>query len=216
MSKYNDQYYFIFNDYGNSSYLTPFQETEDRNWTYQKLSRTGGPAFFENTDKGMYKKSRKKQSINDVMVAAGDFLIDRRIYELLQLFDIDNLQFYPAVFVDDDENWHEQYMLLNFFGSLDCLDIDKSEIYFDEDDEDVDEDEDEDEDDIEYSVDRFYLCEAVLDSIAQEQRLIFRLAKACPSYTLVHQQVKDIFDQANATGINFIKVSEFISGGEYD
>jgi len=61
MTNYNEQYYFIFNDYENASYLTPLQKTEDRNWTYQKLSRTGGPAFFENGYKEEDKKAGKKK-----------------------------------------------------------------------------------------------------------------------------------------------------------
>jgi len=94
-------------------------------------------------------------------------------------------------------------MLLNFFGTLDCLDIDKSEIYIDDDDD-------------ERTVKRFYLSQNVLDNIEEEKRLIFSIAKTDHNYTFVHQKIKNLFDEANATGVKFIKVSEYKSGSEYD
>jgi len=56
------------------------------------------------------------------------FLIEQRIFKKMELLTTDNNAVFPAVYVDEDENWHQQYMLLNFYGTLDCLDLDKSEI----------------------------------------------------------------------------------------
>jgi len=109
MKTYNEQYYFIFNNYNNTpSYLTPFRNTHERRWSYKKLSISGGPVYFENGFKEKYQNVGKKHPINDVMAISGYFLVHKRIQEKMQLLQIDNMQFFPAVFpavfVDDDDD----------------------------------------------------------------------------------------------------------------
>jgi len=163
------------------------------------------------------------------MAASGYYILHKRFLEKMQLLEIDNMQFFPAVFIDDDDNWHEHYMFLNIFDTLDCLDVERSEIYVAEDDEDDDDDDDEDEEvevevevevdkdeDVRHSVDRYYLSEEVLDNIDEEHRLIFKIAKTDRPFTIVHQRIKDVFDKMNATGARFIRVSDYTSGDQND
>jgi len=210
ITNYNEQYYFIFNDYENASYLTPLKKTEDRNWSFEKLSWADGPVYFENGFKEEDKLAGKKHPINDLMDIAGHYLIHKRVFDDVQLLEIDNLQFFPAVYIDDDDHWHEQYMLLNIYGKLDCIDFDKSEIY----------DDDDDDDDLiieeKSFVDKFYLSEKVLDKIPEENRLIFTIDKSVMPHTFVHQKIKDIFDKNNVSGVKFIRVSDYVSGDEND
>jgi len=206
---YNEQYYILFNDYKNNpSYLRALMKTSVRNFEYEKLHRSGGPAFFENAFDEEDKKVGEKHPINDVMDVAGWYLFSHRIYEKMRDFEIKNMQFFPAVFIDDDGHYHENYVLTNFYDELDCLDIDLSVIkYWPE--------EDEDEDEVEYDVKKLYLSEKVLDTIAEEQRLMFKITKTIDPYVIVHQKIKDIIDQENATGAMFIRIDQYNSGDEY-
>jgi len=121
MTNYNEQYYILFNDFGNApSYLRPLSKTSSRNYEYEKLHKSGGPAFFESAFDEEDKKAGHKHSIHDVMDVAGWYLFSHRIYEKMQTFKINNFQFFPAVFIDDDNHYHENYVLTNFYGLLDC------------------------------------------------------------------------------------------------
>jgi len=205
MKNYNEQYYILFNNFANDpSYLRPLRKTASRNYEYEKLHRSGGPAFFENAFDEEDKKAGDKHPIHDVMDAAGWFLFSHRIYEKMQTFEINNFQFFPAVFIDDDDYYHENYVLTNFYGKLDCLDIDLSVIRSKSPSEEE-----------RYKIANFYLSEDILNNIPEEQRLIFKIAKSVNPYIFVHQKIKDIMEQEGATGAMFIRVDQYTSGDEY-
>ena len=226
MNKYNEQYYLLFNSAKQPSYLKPLRKTVDRDYEYKKLQLAGGPAFFENAYKEENRKAGIKQPIYDLMDSSGHYLISDRLYEKMKHFDIANMQFFPAVFIDDDDQWHENYVLTNYYDLLDCLDIENSTIteldddddedddYEDDDYEDDDEDDDYEEEEL-HIVKEFCLSEKILDKIPEEQRLIFSIAKTTDTYIFVHQKIKDIFDQENATGAMFKPVIGYVSGDEY-
>jgi len=206
MNNYNEQYYILFNDFSDGpSYLRPLTKTSFRNYEYEKLNLSGGPAFFENAFEEEDKKAGEKHPIYDVMDAAGWYLFSHRIYEKMQTFVINNFQFFPSVFIDDDGHYHENYVLTNFYGKLDCLDVKKSiitsqtEIRR-----------------IEYEVEKIYLSTEILDNIPEEERLIFKIDKVGDAHIMVHQKIKDIMENENATGAKFIRVDQYTEGDEYD
>jgi len=216
MNKYNEQYYILFNDVKQSSYLKPLRKTTDRDYEYKKLHIAGGPAFFENAFKEEDRDAGKKHPVYDLMDSSGHYLISDRIYEKMNHYEIAYMQFFPAVFIDDDDQWHENYVFTNFYDLLDCLDIENSTITeLDDDDDDDYEDDDYEEEEELHIVDEFCLSETILDKIPEEQRLIFSIAKTTSTYVFVHQKIKDIFDQENATGVMFKPVIGYVSGDEY-
>ncbi len=67
---------------------------------------------------------------------------------------------YPAVYIDDENNWHDNYWFLNFYEELDCWDRKLSVIG-------------EDDDEHESAVYQYYLDAKILDGIPEEKRLLF-------------------------------------------
>jgi len=203
---YNKQYYILFGDFSDGpSYLRALKKTSKRNFEYEKLSRTGGPAFFENAFDEEDKEDGQKHPIYDVMSVAGWFLFSQRIYEKMREFNTRGMQLFPAVFIDDDGHYHENYMLTNFYEKLDCLDLERSNILGKL------------QSSIErYDVENFYLSQSILDDIPEDERLIFKIDKSFDANIFVHQRLKDIIEQSGATGASFIRVDEYTSGDEYD
>jgi len=116
---------------------------------------------------------------------------------------------FPAVYIDDNDNFHEDYWYFGFYKELDCLDIDKSDIeHIDFDDEDID-----DEDEVRLEVNKYYLNNHILNSIKEESRLLFKIAKCSKKYVFIHQKLVDVFK--NESGVRFIKVADFEEGQQY-
>jgi len=203
---YNEQYYILFGDTSNgASHLRPLQKTADRSFTYKQLNLSGGPAFFENAFSEEDIKAGIKHPILDVMDAAGWFLFSNRLYQQMATFDIQGMQLFPAVFINDDKKYHEDYFLTNFYEKLDCLDVDKSIIVRKR----------ERRNKITYNVDTISLSNKVLDAIPEEQRLMFRIDKITDGFVIVHQKIKDIIEQENATGAKFYRIDQYTKGDQF-
>ncbi len=123
------------------------------------------------------------------------------------------MQIYPSVYIDDDNNWHEDYWFLNFYEELHCLDKKKSKIltidYSDEEDDDLDE-EDDDLEVVEYRLDS-----RILGGIPEEKRLMFKIGGTNIDYIFIHQKLVDIFMKRKFTGIRFLPVSTFKEGDQF-
>jgi len=206
MTNYNEQYYILFGDTSNgASHLRPLQKTADRSFTYKQLNLSGGPAFFENAFSEEDTKAGIKHPILDVMDAAGWFLFSNRLYQQMATLEIKGMQLFPAVFINDDKKYYEDYFLTNFYEKLDCLDVDKSIIRS----------KSESRDNIYYNAKKIYLSTEVLDKIPEEQRLIFKIDKIRPAYIIVHQKIKDIIEQENATGAKFYRIDQYTKGDQF-
>ena len=124
-------------------------------------------------------------------------------------FDFTDMQLYPAVYIDDEGQYHENYWCMNFWG-IDCLDREKSILsrigqrklqenpHADR-----------------LPVKKYALSQEVLNKIPEEKRLVFKIGGDNTGYVFIHQKITDIFREENATGIKLYKVSEYKKGMEY-
>ena len=207
MSKYNDEYYILFMSPGDEQiYINPDMRTSQRGYRYTKLIDGGAPLFFENS----YRDEDNNQwPISDILVDSSGAIINQPIFDLIKHYDIKSLQFYPAIYIDDDE-YHENYTYFGFYEDLNCLDVENSMIrVFDFDEEDIDED-----DEVRHEVDKYSLQESILDKIDEENRLMFKIGECSESYIFVHEKLVRTF--TNFSGAQFIKVADFIEGMQHE
>jgi hypothetical protein len=123
--------------------------------------------------------------------------------EFLRHFDIPGLQLFPAVYIDDDDHWHEDLWLVNFYQGLECMDLEKSELhnhpsFWEEGDDNI--------------VVKPCLSEIILSDLKLENRLIFKIPEVTPKHLYCHQRIVDFVYEMNYTGLEFIKVSDFREG----
>lgn len=190
-------------------YLKPDAKTFNRRYGYTKLTQGEAPLFFENAFKDKDKKSGKKRSLTNVLIDSPNLLVDNEARDKLKFLEIDGLQIYPAVYIDDDIKWHENYWFLNFYKELDCWDRKLSVVEIDDDDD------DDDDIDLDAEIIKYRLNSDILSQIPKEHRLMFKMGGATKAYIFVHQDVVDIFTNVNATGVRFFKVSEFEEGDQF-
>jgi len=200
MNNYNHQYYLCDKpSHETLLELTPTKATGDRPYSYEKLILGQKPLFFKNAFSNDDKTNNKERLLTDVLFDGSSCFVSSSIRKKLERYNTNNFQYYPTVFIDDKDNWHENYWLINLYDEIDCLDRKLSKhIDFG----------DEFEDD-ELAIITYVLNNDVLDTIEESNRLIFKIAGTTTEQIFIHQKLVDVFLESNATGVCFTKVCDF-------
>lgn len=208
MSSYEESYYIIFRDYELKEYnnkLVPTPKTANRDWEFEKLNFDLEPLEFlsKNSNLNFLKKGM------GIAFAAPHFVVTDKLKNCID-FGLYGSQFYPASVYDSKGNVVEGLWALNTFRALDCLDVKQSNVYLPD-----NEVTDIGGFDVMPDVDVYHFDKGVLDSIPEDERLIFQIDNTTIAEFFFHQRVVDIFKKNNVKGVNFFKVSEFKSGDEF-
>lgn len=207
MTDYNEQYYISLVPAGDDILFPKLQKRSAKSrYRIRKYDTNQGPLFFENCWREEDKRMGvKRDPLPDILVEGSELIVPPVLKEYLQHTSIVGMQFVHAIYVDDDDHWHENYWAMNFYERIAALDIDNSEINWKY----------SHPEENEYEVVRYSLSSLVLDEIPEETRLVFKIGQANKAYVLVHQKVKDFIDQAGFTGLRLIKVSDFEEGRQF-
>lgn len=206
MTKYNDEYYIAFRPSGDDQvYIKPDRKTSQRKYAYKKLVSGQEPLFFSN---GFKEEDKNRWPLTDLLVDSSGLLINEELKDNLNKYNVNGMQIYPSIYIDDGNKWHDNYWYLGLYKELNCLDLVKSKIEF------FDFDEDEDEDDF-LEVKQYSLDESVLDNIEESNRLIFKIANCSKSYLFFHKKIVELILKKKMSGVTFIKVSDFHEGKQF-
>ncbi|MGF1724783.1 imm11 family protein [Photobacterium nomapromontoriensis] len=201
MNNYEEQYYRVFEVPFRETYLhlKASLDTGRRRYSFTKLDFGDGPIFFINADKG-----EMPFIVSDFILHGFFPVVSKKIADKLMSLNINNFQLFPAVLIDDDEQWHEEFFFFNAYENLDCIDFKRSEIL------------DYSPDDSRHEVIQYKFKNEVLDSIQLENRLIIRPEKVAGGGLLIHEKiVNKIINYVNENEFKFFKLSEYKLGDEY-
>ena len=204
MTTYEDQYYLVKKKYDeNTLYLKPFNKKARMGARFEEIPYGGEPLFFENAYKEKDKQHGISRPLRKAMMWSTFLIVNDNIKEDLEQYDINSLQLYPAVVVDDNGDYHENYWYLNIYQGLDVLDVNLSEIgnYNPNDDD--------------HDVKKFKLKTDILDQIKEENRLIFIFPNTETMTMIAHQKIVDIFNKHDVDSVVFHKMSEWYAGKQF-
>ncbi|WP_233520560.1 imm11 family protein [Flocculibacter collagenilyticus] len=210
MSSYNHDYFIVLNDYHeNTIYAKALKKSADRDYEFEKLTLGQDPLFFENG----YKKEAIEKGINlsvtDVLMNGVFPIINTRLRDKIKHIKFKGMQLYPSVYIDDKDQWHEDYWCMNFYETVDCWDKQKSKT------EKFTEEQMQNPDYLEFAdIYKYVLDEKVLDGIPLKDRLIFKMDGGV-DYIFIHQSIANILMEDNPTGIKLVKVSDFEEGMQF-
>jgi hypothetical protein len=204
MKNYEELYYIVDELYDeNTLYLTALEKSAQRRYSSIRLELGGEPLFFENAYREEDKSSNKIRPIKKSHMNMTNLLVNEALKNKLDVFAIQNFQFYPSIIIDDYDSYHEDFWIMNIFGSIDALDCDTSEIKRFKPDNDSN------------KVIRYSLNSELLDSIPEERRLIFRMPNTEHKTIFVHEKIVDIFKEEGVDNIKFHKLSEWYRGKQF-
>ncbi len=130
MKNYDDEYYLVRRTFNNDRvYVDATKKTAHREYGSEWLA-AGEPLFFENSYRERDIKEGIQHVIPYILLEGSDLIVNDIVRDFFKYLDISGLQIYPAVYIDDDLDWHENFWFLNFFESLDCWDrVERGQIF---------------------------------------------------------------------------------------
>lgn len=204
MKEYEDQYYLAGKKYTEDTlYLSALDKTENRDYDFDRMNYGDEPLFFENAYKDKDKERGLLRPIKQVHMNSTYLIVNDEIKAELEGFDIRGFQLYPAVIIDDNGVYHENFWFFNIYEELDALDCEKSEIR------------DYNPDNRGHEVVSYKLNKDLLVSIPEGKRLIFIMPNTETRVTIIHEKVMDIMVRHGVDNIAFHKMSEWSPGKQF-
>ena len=203
MSQYNDQYYIVFENYDdNTLYLKPQKHSAMRYYEFTKLNG-GEPMFFENGYREEDLARGLSRPIKQAHLDSTYPVFSDAIKQSLGNVDNQFCQCYPAVIVDDQGKYHDNYWVFNVFEKMDVLDMGRCAIRKRNPNRE------------EQKIQQYCLSEDKLEAIPEEERLVFMPKFSSTPHIIVHESVVRAFKQHNVDTLNFVKVSDWVMGLQF-
>lgn len=167
-------------------------------------SPVGGPPFMFFNGIKEHNKKQKISSIKKVpkiLFSGCDLLIPGSLREEILDMNIPDLYMHPAVYVDDDDKWYEDYWYMTFEGRLDCWSRENSDY--------------EKNDPIRLGGDELYqiytyaLDEKILNSMPEKNRLLFKMGGSLDPFIVCHESIVRIFKKYGVPGVDFVGVEDY-------
>jgi hypothetical protein len=203
MNTYNNEYFFVRKPKDEKfPYLVPDKDTEDRNFEFEEQTKSSPPLVFTNGWEEECKKKRIKTITPDILFAGPDLLVRTPIYEKLLGVPIKSMHMHPAIYIDDNSKWHEDYWYLTFTRQFDCWDRDESE--YDRDilpvslgGEDL------------FQIFTYSLNPALMNNTKLQERLIFKMGGTLMGMITCHKSLISIFRGDGKSGADIIGISDY-------
>jgi hypothetical protein len=204
MTHFNDDYFFIRKPKNDDQlpFLEPDENTEDRRFRLEMQQPGSAPLVFRNS----WKEENLRRGIRSlapaVLFEGDDLVVSTAIRQSLLLADIPDLAMHPAIYIDDQGTWHEDYWFLTFTKWLDCWDRNAST--YEQDDPPVRLG------DFElYQVYEYSLDPDVLDKIPLQNRLLFKLGGSLDGFIVCHKSLAGLFRGNGSSGAELIAITKY-------
>lgn len=179
-------------------------ESEDKLFSGGVLS--GAPLFFENGYRDEDVRAGRAENVSSVLFDGNNILVNSTLHRHLSTLQIDNVQFFPAVYIDNQRHWHEGYWYVNFLEELDCWCRRRSLFTPPEDPADP----------FDYAEVKQYALDAdVLNRTPESRRVLFKMGGASISYVFLHDTLVRHLASIDDVGAKFVSVKTFVQGMQH-
>ena len=203
MTQYDAQYYIATRpNKPEIPALVPTKDSLRTQFRTRPLPPLGQPLVFTNKRAKLLEEKGLGEQLTAILFDATSIIVGPAVKETLSRVLSDGMHFYPAVYIDSKEEWHENYWYLNIYRRLDCWNRKESQYFHIEGDDSPD-------------VESYVLSSDVLSNIDESDRLIFKMGATAMGHLFFHEKVVQALREANTDGIEFFSVSSFVEGDQY-
>lgn len=198
MHSFDGQYYFIcFHDDDRLPILAPDMDTAAKPFMSQRLPTGQKPLIFYNSSLNWQKQYgiTPTNTPPDILFHGADVIVKGDARDKLLGHNIPGLAMHMAIFIDHNDDWHEDYWHLTFTEMFDCWDRKHSK---------YDHDPEQFADSI--NVYTYSLDDDVLKSTPIEKRRLFKMGNTSAGMIVVHQSIADLF---RGTGADLIPIADY-------
>ena len=203
MQNYDEDYYFIRKeDDDRLPSVTATEDTVERGYTYQPQPVGSAPLMFFNGAKDYDKRMGIKplKELPDILFNGNFLLVRTHIRDQLIQLDVPSLHIHPAIFIGDDDKWHEDYWFLAFSERFDCWDRERSEY---------------EEEALElggfkmHSMYSYSLNSELLDSVPLAHRLLFQMGGTQDAFVVCHRSIASLFRSNTKNGARLQLIKDY-------
>lgn len=201
MSDYEQQYYILTRpNKDNIPYLTPDMNTAAREFSYERQPVGSPPLVFINGWKDRNLAEGVKDSVKPILFHGTDLVVNTAIRDSLLEFTVPDMHMHPAIYIDDRNDWHEDYWYLTFTKLFDCWDRSKSETSpaYSKAKHDKD-----------YEVIVYEFDKDLLDKTPLENRLLFKMGGTRTAPVFCHESIAGIFRRDLPNGAKLTLVADY-------
>jgi hypothetical protein len=149
----------------------------------------------------LIRKKPKPSITPDVLFSGHDILVRTEARNKLLRHDIANVFMHPAIYIDDNKEWHEDFWFLTFTTYLDCWDREASR--YDRNRKLIGTEPPL------YNIKKFSLDAKVLSDLPLRERLLFKMGGSIEGFIVCHNSLLPIFSQNGKPGISIMPINEF-------
>lgn len=200
MNDLTQQYYIVRRAKGeNVPILGTDEVTMQRNFSFERQPVGATPIVFRNHDRQNNLASGLKEFVAPILFHANNLVVRTSIRESLLDLDIPGMYMHPSIYIDDLDNWHEDYWYLTFTELFDCWDRTLSE---------TSESWVGSEDNKRYDVYDYVLDKDVMDRTPLEKRLLFKMGGAVDAPLFCHESIVGLFRREMPNGARFVLATD--------
>jgi hypothetical protein len=185
MNSFNREYLFILQPEDEClPSLTPDKDTALKPYDWEMLSPEEKPPTFFN---GGYEMQKRKKvtpidPVPDILFSGNSLLVVTAIADKLRDLNIKNLAIQPAIYIDHKNNHHDNYWLLTFTKSLECMNRQGPSTFV------------------------YSLNESALNKKPLVERRFFKTGRRTETFIVVHESIAEIF---RVNGVDVISVADY-------
>lgn len=195
MTKFDNQYFFILREKNDRlPDMTPDEDTATLDYDSEEMALGSKPFVFYNgsLDFQISNKIKPVDQPPDILFDGSNILVKDETREALLPLEIPDLVIQPAIYIDHNDEWHENYWYLTFLELFDCWDRKKSEFRPSKHDM--------------HGVTRYCLDDELLDKTPIKERRLFKMGGTSDGFVVVHQSLAKHF---KGSGAELVPVADF-------
>lgn len=193
MSQYEQDYFFMqpAETISNLPFLQPDDATVDRKFEYEAQLVGSPPLVFHNANKAEYQHDGipSLKNMPPILFRGNDILVSTEIRRDLVALKVENLSTHPAIYVDDDGDWHEDFWFCTFEKRFECLDLEESVSIGS-----IRVNRGKPNEKRRYDITEHYFDSKIMDDTPLEKRFLFKLGGTIDAYITCHKSIKHLFE----------------------
>lgn len=121
MNELNDEYYVVERPSDSSVPLLKADKNSSakKYWT-KEYKFDGQPLIFSNKKKEKNLAQGISEKISSILFTPDEIVINASLYSVLSSFNIEGVEFIPAVYIANTGEWHEDYWYVKIVNDFDC------------------------------------------------------------------------------------------------
>lgn len=205
---FDKEYFIAFSQSDDYPIIKPSSEYEETFMYSEEPKQPFRPLRFETLRQEENRESGILDEMGDIHQSGVQVVVSEKLIKKIFPLRTRGLNIIPALIIDNQDKWHEDYSYLHFYNNLDCLDLNKSDFEVRK--------WGAEEHKFDRIVNKFRLDNSVLESIPENERQLFAIGSSSAiREVFFHKNLVNFIVENQMKGFKFFAVEDYEEGMEF-